>query len=285
MTPRDRFVDIGIQLHIREWPGVSEPFLLLHGLASNCQTWDFVAARLSEAGHAVVAVDQRGHGLSQRPEAGYDFGTVTEDLARLLDALGWQRPIVVGQSWGGSVVLRFGARNPGRARGLALVDGGFMDLQSLPDATWDGISKKLTPPDLRGRSRDEVGALIRSAHPDWTESAIQATLANFETLPDGTVRPWLTLERHMAILRAMWEQKTAELYPLVREPVLICVAQEGEATSEVRERHIAAAQAGLRRAATRWFKNTAHDIHLHRPALLARMFLAQLKTGIWAQTP
>ena len=37
-------------------------------------------------------------------------------------------------------------------------------------------------------------------------------MANFETLEDGTIRPWLTLDRHMQILRALWDQKPSQLY-------------------------------------------------------------------------
>jgi len=68
MMPQTRFINIGINLNIREWPGPKRAFVLLHGLVSNSRTWDLVAERLAAAGHRVVAVDQRGHG--HRPKAG-----------------------------------------------------------------------------------------------------------------------------------------------------------------------------------------------------------------------
>ena len=67
---------------------------------------------------------------------------------------------------------------------------------------------------------------LAEAHPGWSEAGITGTLANFETLPDGTVRPWLTLKWHMAILRAMWEQRPINLHAQVAEPVLVCVAKD-----------------------------------------------------------
>lgn len=80
-----RWVDIGFKMHVREWAGEKRPFVLVHGLASNSLTWNQVGHLLAAAGHRVLAIDQRGHGLSDKPEEGYDFETVTADLARLLE--------------------------------------------------------------------------------------------------------------------------------------------------------------------------------------------------------
>ncbi len=283
MNPNFRMIDIGIKLHIREWAGERTPFILLHGLASNSLTWSLVAERLAAAGHHVVAVDQRGHGLSDKTDDGYDFDTISDDLYHLVERLGVQRPIICGQSWGGNVVLAFGARHPGIARGLGFVDGGFLHLQANPANTWENISVRLRPPDLIGTPRATLKGWISHAHPDWDEQGIEATLGNFETQPDGTLRPWLTLDRHMRILRAMWEQNTPALYPSVDEPVLMCVAERksDEDTVTVREL-VAAAEAGLPRSETRWFADTDHDIHVHRPAKLAELFLASHARGIWS---
>ncbi len=282
---QDAFINIGLKLHVREWPGQAVPFVLLHGLSSNSRTWDGVAERLAAAGHRVLAVDQRGHGLSDKPENGYDFATITADLARLLPALGLNRPILVGQSWGGNVLLEFGARYPGLAAGLGFVDGGFLDLQARPDATWEKMSAQLKPPDLLGTPRDSLKRRLQAAHPDWSEAGLEATLANFETLPDGTVRPWLSLDRHMAILRAMWEQRPPELYPQVAEPVLVCAARDANSPdwTALKTRQVAALQAGLRRHTVHWFDQTSHDIHVHRPDALADLLLETQKSGFWPE--
>lgn len=280
MPFQDHFVDIGLRLHVREWPGDRTPFVLLHGLSSNCRTWEAVAARLAAAGHRVVTVDQRGHGLSDKPAEGYDFATITADLARLLAALSLEQPIVVGQSWGGNVVLEFGARYPGLARGLGFVDGGFLDLQTRPNATWESTAAELRPPHLNGMPRQTLKQSIRANHPDWSEEGVEATLANFETLPDGTIHRQLDLTNHMAILRAMWDQRPQTLYPQVTAPVLICVAHSGDDWSERKRALVAAAQTGLPRSEVHWFSATDHDIHVHRPDALAELFL-QAQAGIW----
>lgn len=281
---RDEFVSLstGVTLHIRHWPGQGRPFVLLHGLASNCRTWELVADRLAEAGHRVVAVDQRGHGLSEKPPVadGYGFRAVTDDLAALLERLGLAGPVLAGQSWGGNVVLAFGARFPGVAGGLAFVDGGFLNLGGR--GPWEEIAEALKPPPLAGTPFVQIRQRIAQTHPDWSEAALAGTLANFERLPDGTVRPWLSLDRHMAILRALWEQDTPARMAQVQEPVLICPARTGDsAWAAAKEIQVAQAASALANARVHWFDETAHDIHQHRPQPLAALFLEAVEDGFW----
>ncbi len=277
-----------LSLHIREWPagGPSShpPFVLLHGLASNAFTWDAVAAHLSAAGERVIAVDQRGHGLSDKPEDGYDFDTIVDDLRMLLDALAIERATVIGRSWGGNVVLAFGAAHPERVHGLGFVDGGYIDLQMRPDNTWKTVERNLKPPALAGMPAADLAERMRNGHPDWTQSGIEATMANFEILPDGTVRPWLKLDNHMLILRALWEQRPSLLYPRIGLPVYIAVAESnGDLEwAAVKRAQVAAAEAALSRVRVELFPETDHDIHVHRPAQLATAFLRELETGIWS---
>ncbi len=281
MEPHERWVEpagaASLRLHVLEWPGDGRPFVLLHGLASNATTWTAVARELAARGHRVLAVDQRGHGRSDKPDTDYDFATIVADLAGLLDALDVSDPVIAGQSWGGNVVLAFGATHRQRAHRLVFVDGGFLDLQARPGMSWERIAVDLRPPDLAGMPRTLLAERIRSFHPEWPEEGIEATLANFEALPDGTVRPWLTLDRHMLILRALWEQRPAQLYPLVDRPVTIAAAEDADNPEwlAVKRVQVAAAENGLRAVDVHWFPNTAHDIHVHRPAELAALLLAE----------
>jgi pimeloyl-ACP methyl ester carboxylesterase len=264
-----------LRLSVLHWPGERTPFVLLHGLASNALTWAAVARDLQGAGHAVYAVDQRGHGHSDKPDDGYDFATVSDDLVLLCDHLALASPIVAGQSWGGNVVLEFGARHPGRAAGLVMVDGGFLDLQSRRDVTWEQIADQLRPPLLAGTPRDVMQQRMTAWHADWSEEGIEATLGNFETLPDGTVRPWLTIDRHMRILRSLWDQRPPQLYVQVDAPVLIAAADDdgNPEWMAVKHRQVAAAASLLPNAEVHWFADTAHDIHVHRPQALADLML------------
>ncbi len=278
------FVDIrpgmgGLRLNVLSWPGDGDaakaPVVLLHGLSSNACTWQQVATRLAAAGHAVYAVDQRGHGHSDKPETSYDFVTVTDDLCALCDALALTAPIVAGQSWGGNVVLTFAARYPKRTAGIVLVDGGYIDLQMQPQSSWEEVSVRLRPPNLLGTPRSYLKSMMQSSHPDWSDEGIEATLANFETLPDGTVRPWLSLDRHLEILHALWMQRPGEIFAQVAAPVLIAVADDpgNPAWMAVKQQQVTAAAAALRHPTVHWFPATAHDIHVHRPTELAKLML------------
>ena len=271
------------QLHIRQWPGALRTVVLVHGLASNCMTWEATACALSAAGHAVVSVDQRGHGRSSKPKGGYGFDDVTGDLHELIQQLSLDRPIVAGQSWGGNVVLDFAARHPAAVSGIVLVDGGFIDLQAKPGATWESISLQLTPPALAGIPRAAMQARMQLGHANWSAAGVQHQLANFETLADGTIRPWLTLERHMLILRALWEQRVGKIYPQVTAPVLLLAAEEVSRERLVQKRaEVAAASALLRSCQVHWFADTDHDIHVQRPHETAALILQALASGFFA---
>src|SRR6266508_6370430 len=126
-VPSDRAVPgDGVVLHVRDWDGDGPPVVLLHGLASNARIWDGVASRLAGAGFRVAALDQRGHGDSEQPDAGYDFATVCRDLKAVLGALEADRPVLVGHSWGASVALQYAAERGDAVAGLVLVDGGLL---------------------------------------------------------------------------------------------------------------------------------------------------------------
>ena len=101
--PRHEWLTLssGVDLHTVHWdptgaPGSPTagdvPVLLVHGLASNARLWDGVALHLARRGHRVVAVDQRGHGRSSKPDDGYDMANVANDLRLLIDELGWTPP-------------------------------------------------------------------------------------------------------------------------------------------------------------------------------------------------
>lgn len=283
LIPAQRRVKVrGLELAIREWPGGEPAFLLVHGLASNARTWDRVGKRLAEAGYRAIAVDQRGHGLSDKPDEGYGFDEVTADLRALIESLKLQRPVVAGQSWGGNVVLELAARWPELPRGLVLVDGGFIELSAAPGASWEKVAVDLRPPSLAGTPREAMLERMRSFNPDWDDEAIEMQMGNFETLPDGSIRPWLSLDRHMAILRALWEQKPSQLYSRVSTPTLIAVADRGPPQRmERKHNEVAAAEKGMACARVRWFHDTAHDIHVHRPRELADWMLEALEQGFF----
>jgi pimeloyl-ACP methyl ester carboxylesterase len=216
----------GVTLRTVRWGNAPDttlaPLVLIHGLASNAMLWEGAALEFAALGHAVVAVDLRGHGLSEKPDDGYDMQTVTNDVAGLLRVLatqGFVRPVVAGQSWGGNVVVELAHVFPELIRGVVAVDGGFLELQEhFPQ--WEECSVALRPPNLLGTPASRMRGYMEGAHPDWPKTGIDGSMANFEHLPDGTIRPWLTLERHLMVLRGLWEHKPTHIYKDIAVPVM-----------------------------------------------------------------
>jgi pimeloyl-ACP methyl ester carboxylesterase len=262
-----------VSLHVRRWDGGDRrPMVLVHGLASNARLWDGVAAELHATGHPVAAVDQRGHGRSSKPDSGYEMATVVEDLRRLLDRLGWDRPVVAGQSWGGNVVVELAATHPGLTAGVVGVDGGTIELAERFES-WEACASALRPPSMTGTPLADLDRMLRSSHPDWPESGIQGTLACFEVRDDGTIAPWLTLERHLLVLRGLWEHRPSERYDQITEPVLLLGADPGPAESDWHRdkvRTLSVAAATLRDARVGWLRGD-HDLHAQHPERVAEL--------------
>lgn len=260
-----------VALHVVTWEGGGgPPFLLVHGLASNCRTWEGVAARLAGLGHPVAAVDLRGHGRSDKPDDGYDFATLCTDLITVADAVGFARPVVAGQSTGGNVAVELAARAPERIAGVAGVDGGALELsRQWPE--WEDCLAALAPPRLTGLAVGALEARLRSAHPGWSDWGIEATLANLERLPDGTVRPWLTFGRHVRLLRSLWEHRPSAVLPTIDVPVVLVLADSGDSESEGKRSMAETVVAAAPKVQVEWMSGD-HDLHVQFPAELAELF-------------
>jgi pimeloyl-ACP methyl ester carboxylesterase len=273
----------GVAISYRDWGGPSEaaaavPLVLLHGLASSAWIWDLVAPILARD-RRVVALDQRGHGRSDKPDTGYDFATIIADDIAAIDQLELgERFAVAGHSWGANVALEFGAAQPDRVAALALVDGGFGMLRQRPGATWEQISRDLAPPDYAGTPREVFLGWIHRGIPGADPAVDEIELNIVELRPDDTVGPRLSRANHMQILRAMWDEDADALYAAIHAPVLVVLAEPAHpdpATNDflaAKRQGIATAQRLLTNAPrfeVAWLPDTVHDIPLQRPQTLA----------------
>ena len=270
----------GVGLEVRTLHGAAGgvPFLLVHGLASNARMWDGVAERLHHLGHPSAAVDLRGHGLSDKPDDGYDYPTVVADACRVMDDLGYDRPVAVGQSWGGNVVVELAVQYPERVRGIACVDGGWIELADRFDE-WEACAEALAPPPTEGMAVADLERQYRETHPGWPDEGVRAALASFEARPDGTVQPRLGRDRHLRILREMWSRRPSTRYPDVQVAVLLVPADRGGHNGW--QHAIEAAEATIPRVRCQWLHGD-HDLHAHRPDELARMLHEAVEDGFFA---
>ena len=103
----------GIRIHFRDW-GAGRPivFVAPWGLCSDW--WDIPVLNFSERGWRCVTFDRRGHARSDDPCRGYDFDTLADDIAAVLDGLDLQNTVLVGHSLGGAEVVRYLTRHHSR---------------------------------------------------------------------------------------------------------------------------------------------------------------------------
>jgi pimeloyl-ACP methyl ester carboxylesterase len=233
----------------------------------------------------VFAIDQRGHGLSDKP-GNYSFAEVTADLAGFIEMLGLERPVIVGHSWGGCVALEFAAGYPDVPAGIALIDGGFM-ARSTFEMAWEQAQVMMRPPEIDGvpvetfvgfaKKWPEVSAI-------WSDQLQEMVLSNLE-VRDGKVYRRLPIPDHMEIAREIWEQKPSELYPRIRCPVLMVPAiqhsddpQRGLwATAKLQG--IEAAKGALNEVRVVVMEDSIHDVPIQRPKDLAAAIIEFVKAG------
>jgi pimeloyl-ACP methyl ester carboxylesterase len=120
-TFTSRYIEAGdVRLHAVVG-GDGPPLLLVHGWPETWYAWRALMPALAES-FQVVAVDQRGRGLSDKPAAGYDTGTLANDLVALMGALGHERFAVVGHDTGFAIGYALAADHPERVERVALAE-------------------------------------------------------------------------------------------------------------------------------------------------------------------
>ncbi|MFE6711803.1 alpha/beta fold hydrolase [Streptomyces sp. NPDC057695] len=240
--------------------------LLLHGLAGHAGEWDDTARLLRDSGFRVVALDQRGHGLSERQPADGDVSRAAyvADAVAVIDRLGLDRPVLVGQSLGGSTALLTASAHPGLLRALVLVEAG-------PGGTDPGVQEQIAsrlrawpvPFPTRAAAVAYLGGGTDAVGEGWARG--------LEERPDGL---WPRFDPEVMVRslddstrRSFWDEWAA-----VRCPVLAVLGQGGHGGiiggaeyAEMARRLPALHGTSL--------PGTGHDVHLERPGLLHRLIV------------
>ena len=275
----------GINLHFRDWGGSGRQVVLLHGLASTCHIWDLVAPILAEE-FAVIAVDQRGHGISDKPDSGYDFASVSLDLLGVIEARNMEKPVIVGHSWGADVALEFSVAHPGVAGGICFVDGGMIEPSARPGMTLEQARVDMAPPVFAGMTLQALKERFANRQRPFPlpPEFDRVLLCNFEALPDGTVQTCLSRENHIRIIDALWEHHPSQLYPRVPCPVLMLPARMANDDSVAertfrRQESVDRAQALIPRVRVVWLEDSIHDVPVQRPELVAGLIKQHIASG------
>ncbi len=181
-------------VHAVAWGSADRPvdIVFLHANGFNAHTYRAILEPLG-ADLRVIALDQRGHGLTTLPtvtEGRGDWLDLRDDLLATLSSLGARNPVLSGHSMGGTVSILAAAARPGLARSLVLFDPVIM-IGARPEDVADSPMVKAARRRRAGfASRAEAFASYRGrgAFRTWPDASLDDYLAQgLRTLPDGTV--------------------------------------------------------------------------------------------------
>ncbi|MBR8642395.1 alpha/beta hydrolase [Streptomyces tuirus] len=247
----------GVRVSCRDWGGSGPPVVLLHGLAGHAGEWDTLARNLSRR-YRVVAVDQRGHGASERRPRDVSRAAYVADAVAVIEQLDLHRPVLAGQSLGGHTAMLTAAAHPGLLRGLVLVEAG--------------------PGRAEPNVQAEIGAMLdawptpfpsrRAAVEFFGGGAVgEGWAAGLEERGGGW---WPRFDRDVMVdaltenaRRSFWDEWTS-----ITCPALVVLGQSGivpahEAEAMLRQRPGTVALS---------VPEAGHDVHLERPEVLQRVF-------------
>jgi pimeloyl-ACP methyl ester carboxylesterase len=205
------FDSAGIKIHYQD-VGAGEPVMLVHGFASTAEhNWGGTGwiAALSQK-YRVIALDVRGHGLSDKPHSAgaYGYAGMGADVTRLMDHLGIERAILMGYSMGSSIAIELMMSDPERFRAIVL--GGI--------AYDDGLEDKA--------DRDAIAEAYRADDPATIKSPVAKAYRRFaQSMPND-----------LKALAALIDAERAPFDPAklaaVQMPALIVVGTNDDAIGD-----------------------------------------------------
>ncbi|WP_324764084.1 alpha/beta fold hydrolase (plasmid) [Sinorhizobium meliloti] len=153
---------------------------LVHSLAMDKTFWEPTVAALEGFADALL-FDCRGHGASDKPSGPYSVELFANDVADLLDYVGWKSAVLAGASMGGCVALAFAAIYPERVEALGLFDTTAWYGEDAPKAWTERADKALAGgmAALVGFQKTRwFSDSFRGANPDVVEKAVGVFLEN-----------------------------------------------------------------------------------------------------------
>ena len=223
-------VEPGDRIHFVDWGGSGRPaVLLVHGLSGSSHVWAPIARRLVGA-RRTVAMDLRGHGLSDAPtESGAyalpilaaDVVAVAEGSGALATDAAAETLTLVGHGFGAIVATAAAAALGERCTRLVLVDGGLADVAIATGLDVDEFLRGLDEPPEVMRSMSAYLADRRAWDPaSWDEDQEAAARAAVVETPAGRLVPATRPHALEACVRTMFEYRPRELLASVTAPVV-----------------------------------------------------------------
>ena len=128
----------GTDLYVKDW-GTGRPVVMLHGWPLSADTFDDLGMAIADAGMRAIAYDRRGFGRSDQPWDGYDYDTLADDLAAVMEAVEAKDATLIGFSMGGGEVARYMSRHRGANVAQAVLIASVVPYMLLTDDNPDGV--------------------------------------------------------------------------------------------------------------------------------------------------
>ncbi len=259
-APVSKFITLsdGQKLNYAEQGEKGSPtFLFLHGLTDSWHSFDEVMKRVPATYH-VIALTQRGHGLSDKPASGYSISNFAADAASVVRSLNAGPVIVVGHSMGGMVAQQFAQQYPELTRALVIVSS-FSTLQGRKDISefQESVNGLKDPID-----RVFIEEFQRSTILQPFDSAYFNLLCNESQRVPASV--W------KATLDALVNADIDKNLHLIQAPALICWGEkDGYCLKEDQE----LMRKKINKSSLKVYENTGHAIHWEKPAEFTRDLL------------
>jgi pimeloyl-ACP methyl ester carboxylesterase len=279
----------GVRLHVTDWGGEGMPVLFAHPTGFLGAVWRPVIDRMRARGFTgrVLTFDQRGHGLSSKPDRGYEWGNFIEDVRALIASLDLREFLGVGHSAGATTLACASARDPGRARSLILIDPILFDpaISEHRRGRDNPMAARTRTRRLLWASREELFQSFRDRPPydTWTDESLRAYVeeGTFER-PDGEYELYCPGRIEAQIYQNADSIDGFACLSALRIPALIV---RGERTESFDVARADRALACLRVGRLLTVPNTTHYVPMERPGLVADLVLAECTPAGYTKTP
>jgi pimeloyl-ACP methyl ester carboxylesterase len=270
------------RIHFLDWGGPADTpgILLVHGIGATAWTWAPVARRLRRV-RRVVAMDLRGHGLSDSPTEGFEPDVLAGDVIAVAEGAGLlsdgERVVLAGHGFGAIASAWAAAVLGDRCAGLVLVDGGLEDVAAATELEPDELLRDLDEPPEVLRSMAAFLSDRAAFDPaTWDADQERAARASVVELPAGRVVPVTRPHVLAGVVEAMFAYRPGIVLPSIEAPItaLLAADDEGSRASALADAQAMLAAAGRSRIRVASFPADAHNLMRYRPAEVAGAILA-----------
>jgi pimeloyl-ACP methyl ester carboxylesterase len=292
-------IDPGDRIHFLDWGGSRDPartagsaaeapgVLLVHGLSQTAWIWTPVARRVRSA-RPVVAMDLRGHGLSDAPTEvdAYDLPMLAADVIAVAEGSGLvedvdDRVVLAGHGFGGIVAAAAAAELGYRCARLLLVDGGWESLEVSTGLDVEGFLRGLDePPEVLASMSAFLADRAAFDPATWDADQERAARASVVETHAGRVVPVTRPHVLESCVRTMFAYEPTATLAAIEAPVMaIAAAASGDDAPGIRDRALAAAStarfdAGREAIRSVSFGHDGHNLMRYRPDAVSAALLA-----------